>query len=539
MPFAIGIADFISDPHLLGHFFSGPSWRNWRTVLKGAFAEPLNRSERILFRQLAERDPPTSRVREMWLAIGRRAGKDSVASAIAAHSAVSGDFERHLRPGERAVILCLAVDRTQARIVFGYIRGYFERVRLLRPLVKRITDDTIELLNGVDIVVATNSFRGLRGRTVALAILDELAFWLGESGPYVNPDVEVYSALVPALATLRRAGAMIIGISTVYRRSGLLFDKWRRHHGKDDDVLVIRGPSRTFNPLLDPDDIQADIDRDPQRGAAEWLSEWRSDLADYVDRAVVESAVRPGCYEIPPAERQTYVAFVDPSGGSSDSFTLAICHCDADGRGILDCVREVPAPFSPAEVVGELADTIRSYRISTVVGDKYAGEWPAEQFQRHGIAYEASERTKGQIYLEFLPLLNSGRVELLDSPRLVNQLCSLERRTARGGRDSIDHPPGAHDDVANSVAGGLVLVAGEMSSLEVWRRLASPRPRRPALVHAMPPSPPQPGPGEVLIDIPHRLNVDVGNRIVFLEPGQQIVPDGVADHPIVKRFVIA
>jgi hypothetical protein len=29
----------------------------------------------------------------------------------------------------------------------------------------------------------------------------------------------------------------------------------------------------------------------------------------------------------------------------------------------------------------------------------------------------------------------------------------LERRTARGGRDSIDHAPGAHDDLANAVAG--------------------------------------------------------------------------------------
>jgi hypothetical protein len=35
----------------------------------------------------------------------------------------------------------------------------------------------------------------------------------------------------------------------------------------------------------------------------------------------------------------------------------------------------------------------------------------------------------------------------------VQQLVALERRTARGGRDTIDHPPGAHDDVANAVAG--------------------------------------------------------------------------------------
>ena len=27
------------------------------------------------------------------------------------------------------------------------------------------------------------------------------------------------------------------------------------------------------------------------------------------------------------------------------------------------------------------------------------------------------------------------------------QLCGLDRRTARGGRDSIDHAPGGHDDL--------------------------------------------------------------------------------------------
>jgi hypothetical protein len=42
---------------------------------------------------------------------------------------------------------------------------------------------------------------------------------------------------------------------------------------------------------------------------------------------------------------------------------------------------------------------------------------------------------------------------LLDNARLISQLCSLQRRTARGGRDSIDHAPGAHDDLANCVAG--------------------------------------------------------------------------------------
>ena len=46
-----------------------------------------------------------------------------------------------------------------------------------------------------------------------------------------------------------------------------------------------------------------------------------------------------------------------------------------------------------------------------------------------------------------MPALNSGRVALLDVPRLVSQIVGLERRTSRGGRDSIDHAQGGHDDL--------------------------------------------------------------------------------------------
>ena len=55
--------------------------------------------------------------------------------------------------------------------------------------------------------------------------------------------------------------------------------------------------------------------------------------------------------------------------------------------------------------------------------------------------------------------LNTGRIVLPRNDRLVNQLCGLERRTARSGKDCIDHAPGQHDDLANSVAGAADLVA--------------------------------------------------------------------------------
>ena len=139
--------------------------------------------------------------------------------------------------------------------------------------------------------------------------------------------------------------------------------------------------------------------------------------------------------------------------------TLAIAHREPSGVGVLDCLRERRPPFSPEDVVAEFSEVLRSYRIRKVIGDRFGGEWCVERFRVHEITYEASARPKSDLYRDCLPLINSGRVRLLDSERLVGQLCGLERRTARSGRDSIDHAPGGHDDLCNAVAGVLTGLA--------------------------------------------------------------------------------
>ena len=85
-----------------------------------------------------------------------------------------------------------------------------------------------------------------------------------------------------------------------------------------------------------------------------------------------------------------------------DGFSLAISH-KQDNRTVLDCVRERLLPFSPADVVDEFASILRTYRCSVVHGDEYAGEFPRELFQKRGITYQPSERSKSEIYVEFLP----------------------------------------------------------------------------------------------------------------------------------------
>jgi hypothetical protein len=281
------------------------------------------------------------------------------------------------------------------------------------------------------------------------AILDELAFWFSDGA---NPDAEVVSALRPGLGTL---GGRLIGLSSPYARRGVLWETYRQHYGKDGPILVAQAPTTAMNPTFPQQIIDQALANDGPRARAEYLAEFRTDVETFVPREVVEACIEPGCRELGPISGNSYFAFVDPSGGSSDSMTLAIAH-NEDGVGVLDAVRERRPPFSPAAVVEEFSELLRSYRLGSVMGDRYAGEWPRERFREHGVHYRVADKTKSGYYSAVLPILNSGKAQLLDNDRLVNQLILLERRVSRGGKDSIDHPPKGHDDVANAVAGALV-----------------------------------------------------------------------------------
>lgn len=457
----IDLLEALDDPNLFGPWFSGDSWRPWRAVLKAACGHALDVDELAIFRAVAQRDPPRRRVRELWIVAGRRAGKDSIASAIGAHAAGFVDYGAVLRPGEVASVLCLAVDRTQAKIVMRYTKAFFDRIPMLAGLVTRETADGLELSTQAELSVIAANFRTVRGRSVALAILDECAFWRDEGS--ASPDVETYVALAPGMATI--PNSLLIGMSSPYRKAGLLYTKWRDHFGKPgDDVLVIQAPSRALNPTLPQRVIDEAMERDPAAARAEWLGEWRNDLAAYLTRELVEAAVDRGVTVRPRADGGgTYVAFCDPSGGVNDSFTAAIAHAEGE-TVILDCLVEIRAPFNPTNATADIAETLKAYGINTVTGDRYAASWVVDAFSKHGIAYQHSDRDRSAIYANALPLFTAGRARLLDNPRLVSQFANLERRTSSMGRDRIDHPAGLADDSSNSAAGALTLAAGRSES---------------------------------------------------------------------------
>ena len=136
-------------------------------------------------------------------------------------------------------------------------------------------------------------------------------------------------------------------------------------------------------------------------------------------------------------------------------------------RVILDVIRGIAPPSDPSSVVKEFANVLRSYRCHTVVGDRYSAEWVVSSFRQQGITYKHSELSKSELYLESLPLFMTCCVDLLDVKVLTSQLQQLERRTARSGKDSVDHGPNGHDDYANAACGALTLCTQHRAEIRV------------------------------------------------------------------------
>jgi hypothetical protein len=436
----------------------------WLAFLAALFGLPMDEASADLFRACTGRETlPTTPFIEAWLICGRRAGKSFMMALVAVFLATFKDYTPYLGIGERATIMVVAADRKQARVVMRYVRGILA-LPVFAKLVAAETKESFDLTNRCTIEVSTASIKAVRGYTIAAAICDEIAFWPKEDS--ASPDFEILDSIRPAMATI--PGSMLIGATSPYARSGAVWDAHKRYHGKDDaPVLVWQAATRVMNPTVPQSVIDQAMERDAASASAEYLAQFRLDIEAYIRREAVEAVIDAGVFERGSIPGQRYFGFTDAAGGSGqDSYTLAIAHRENE-IVLLDAVREVRPPFSPESVTKQFAELLKVYHITTVHGDRYAGDWPGEQYRKRGVAYKPSERTTSENYGEMLPVINSGKCSLLDHTRMFQQIIGLERKTARSGKDSISHAPGAHDDIAAAVAGVLKLAIGGNQPMEI------------------------------------------------------------------------
>lgn len=459
------IIQAFEDPKIFGSMIKDQrTWSNWKIALKAIFALPMVKEELKIYRKFTDRKKqPKDPFDEVFLIIGRRGGKSFISALTAVFLAVFKEWKMILSPGERGHIVCLASDRRQAGVVLNYIKEIL-RLPVFKSYVINETKEEIELKNNIVISVHTCNYRSLRGYTILAAICDELAFWRSEYS--ANPAKEILTAIRPSLGNV--PDSLLLGISTGYSKSGPLWEAYRDKYGQDDkDILVWKAGTLEMNPTYRKSVIDKALKEDFTAARAEYFGEFREDLETYLSTEALDAVIVPGRYELPKVAGASYYAFVDPSGGRGDAMTLSICHKENSGKIVQDCIRMKKPPFNPQECVKEFADVIKDYGLSKVTGDRYSGEWCSSSFKDKGITYENSGLDKSSIYLEFLPLVMQGRVELLDYKQQAIELRQLERRIGKG-KDTVDHPKGLHDDAANSCAGACVNAAKRSDGPCFW-----------------------------------------------------------------------
>jgi hypothetical protein len=479
----------LDDPELFAHpkgGLIGDSWKYWRVLLIAVMGEALTDAERVLFKEVTGRErEPGEPVEEFWAILGRRSGKSRAIAVLAAYIAACCDFTDILAPGERGSLPIMSATTWQAGKVHQYLNGMFTEIPLLAALVIGQTADTISLSTHVDIECRPASWRTIRSGTYVAVIGDEVAFWRSEQS--ANPDSYILDAARPGLGT---TGGQLFCITSPWARSGEAWKAYEQHFGErgDNEILVVRGPTNLFNPLISEKVIARAYKRDPIAAATEWGGEFRSDLESYISIETLRQHVIPGRIELPPPANMQErfnerYAFIDAAGGAGggDAMVLSIAHAevrdDGDYTIVLDVIRE-RSRFNPEEYVAELCQVLHAYGVDRVVGDAWGSQFVREQFEKRNVKYQlVSEvddewKSKSDLYRQLVPLLNSpGRLELLDNDKMVAQFVGLERKTVRGSnRDSIDHMPGAHDDSANAVAGALLLAGKKFTGGTVWDR---------------------------------------------------------------------
>jgi hypothetical protein len=452
----VSMREALEAPHMLADALPGPSWASWRTLLIGLMGEPLSQAERQSFKLLTGRDAEPGELVDTFLCVaGRRSGKSRAMAVAITYLACLCDWSDVLALGERGVAMFLAPSERQAKTVYRYAAAIIDHVPLLAGLVESRTADTLSLSTGVDLEIQAASWRRARGGTAIAVCLDECAF-LASAEDSSNRDEDIYAAVKPSLAT---TGGPMLLTSSPSTMEGIVHRLHRRHYGSAGDarVVVVHSDSRTLNPRLSQSVVDRAYEDDPASASAEYGGEFRQQISAYLPRAVIERAVDYGVGGRTALPGVQYMAFVDVAGGSgSDAFTCAVGHKRSDdGREmcVIDALFIIAPPFCPDAATQRCASFLAPWKISEVVGDAYGGDWPLTAFSRHGVRYSKSPLSKSDLYLHTLPLFTAGRVRLLDNPRIVDQYAGLRRKVGSGGRESVDHARGHHDDVANAIAG--------------------------------------------------------------------------------------
>lgn len=424
---AVGLLDACEDPELFGLDL----WPRQRELLGSAADHRLN----------------------VW-ALGRRAGKSTMAAVICLHGCLfRPDLDAMVRPGERRYSVAVATNVAQARLLVAAARTIVERSPLLAGMVTSANDDEITFSNNTAFRAFPCSSRGARGWPISTFAMDEAAHFLTETDGYQTAD-RVWQALAPSTAQFGDA-ARIVVCSTPYGSEGLFADLHGRASAGDLAGAVAHHASTAeANPTIGAEFLAAERERDASSFAQEYGAEFSSSGDAYIDWDLVRPPVERG--PLKPTDGKGWVIGLDPAF-SRDPFGLAIVGRHPTERRRL-VVARVEAYKSRGAFPGPLPQIVglaRSFG-ARIVTDQYEKEPVSDYLARHGFrprVHGMTAETKTEVYSALRARLEDESLELYSHEPLIAELKRLRTKFS-AGRAAVVNPRvgGSHGDIAQALA---------------------------------------------------------------------------------------
>jgi hypothetical protein len=401
-------------------------------------------------------------VRMAVLRLGRRSGKGRMAAVLAVWEATvnAGAHLAAVRPGERVHIVVVAPGLDQARLIRDYI-GEFLRRPGLASLIERETTDELELKNGIVISTLAGNAASVRGRAVAVVVMDEAAWFSGVDGSDLDAR-EVANALVPATAQFPERRMLVL--STPRLGWGWFADLCAdAESGSDPELRAWHVTTGEMNPLITASFLEQQRLKDPEAFAREYEAEFPTGVGAALEPSLVRAAVRAEPDTIPPKPGRNYVIAIDPAF-VHDAFTLVLTHREGD-RVIVDIVRgwhgTRAAPVPLETTLDTIAELAKAYTGARVITDQSTEAAIHQGLDRRGVVVVARAWTADRAVNALAAVrrhLVAGRLELPPHGVLVNELIGLEYRPS--GRPQIGAAGRGHDDYAYALLAAVAELDG-------------------------------------------------------------------------------
>lgn len=276
----------------------------------------------------------------LW-AIGRQAGKSSMAAAASVHNAgLRPDLDDMLPRGKWRSVPVIAPSESQAKDFISVCQALIEGSPALAGHAEVRVGEILFRLPRQDehghkwtaktaIRALPASAPSIRGLTAALVILEEMAHHGDTGGP--SDERRIWEAITP-MQTVFGSKAKVLGISTPFGESGLFYDLFTAiEGGLMPHARAVRRSIVEMIPDIDPEWLEA---RRAELGDAAYEQEM---LAMFVGSGGSFFDLRDFRYESMPAlpvEGRRWVAALDPAF-HADRFGVALVGESVNEPGVL------------------------------------------------------------------------------------------------------------------------------------------------------------------------------------------------------------